>query len=81
MLFSQRPRPVDRLHACEQDSLGNAAAVNVGEVRFAVGPQMEMDVEHGAAPFIPLLRQKRSRRGGRSGTDELSSVDHEFLHE
>jgi hypothetical protein len=81
MLFGQRPRLVDRLHACEQDSLGNATAINMAKVRFAVGPQMEMDVEHGAAPFIPLLRPKRSRRAGRSGTDELSSVDHEFLQE
>src|SRR3984893_16968533 len=74
MLFSQRPRLVDRLHACEQDSLGNAAAVNVGKVRFAVSSQMEMDVEHRPAPFIPLLRQKRSRRVGRTGPEKRSWV-------
>jgi hypothetical protein len=42
---------------------------------------MEMNVEHGAAPFIPLLRPKRSHRGGRSDIDELSSVDHEILQQ
>src|SRR5262245_26962035 len=34
MLVSQRPRMVDGLHACEQDSLGNATAINMCDVRF-----------------------------------------------
>ena len=56
VFFSQPPCLVDGLYACEQDSLGDPAAGNVGDVRFAIRPQMEMDVEHRATPFIALLR-------------------------
>ena len=33
----------------------------------------------GKEHYLALLGQKRCRRGGCSRTDELSSVDHEFL--
>jgi hypothetical protein len=57
----------DRRAARQQDGIGDTATLHVNHVCVQPLPQMEVDVEHGAAPFVLRGCQRPQVGARRSG--------------